>query len=184
MGKRRTVLNWHADRSRLGGGRWEKMYKGRMFYYSAVDGKSDRLGHERALEAFSRWKSDQDSKRSADKPHAAAYSSAIKMRVEMLEWMRLEPSRLATEPSLQVTYDSLTNEVKRLQSDFSKVSPPPLNCIVGADDEIQPGALLGFPACGHDEQRGDRMVSASGKPAFVQTLDFIARQQGNSESKM
>jgi integrase len=146
MTNRRTVLNWHADRSRLGGGRWEKMYKGRVFYYSAVDGKSDRLGHERALEAFARWKTDQDTKRAADKPYATAYASAIKMRVEMLNWLRLEPARLATEQQLQALYDRLTGEVKRLQSNFAKVSPPAINQV--AEVEIDPDALWDFPLVG------------------------------------
>src|SRR5580704_16108908 len=126
MSKTKFALHWQADKRLAAGGRWKKIYNGKAFYFSGIEGKSDRLGKDRALEAFNHWKTQQDNEAFANKPHKADYEQAIKLRMDMIEWCQLEPDALEI-PSIKATFDRVSKEVRELRSDFAKVSPPPLN---------------------------------------------------------
>jgi integrase len=140
---KKRLLHWQADKSRPKGGRWKRTYRGKVFYFSGIDGKSDRLGYDRAVEAFTHWKAEVDGEADANKPHRADYERAIKFRMQIVEWCHVESNALA-DPTIKTTYDRIEKELRRLQSDFAKVRPPALSTA----DTVQPNAIWVHPLAG------------------------------------
>lgn len=112
-------LTWQADAKRRAGGRWRKKYKGAVFFFADIAGKSDREGYKRAVEAFKQFRAEIDLKREQNKPHQDDYQQAIGLRQEMLTW-------LATEQDPDPIRTRLLEEVKLLEAEFAKPKPRPI----------------------------------------------------------
>ena len=87
---RKLELTWHKST-----GRWRKRYKGRDYYFPFGKSKSDRVGYEKALEAWHVKKEKID----ADKPHRDAYERAILRWKEMADWYWKHGDRDGYEPT-------------------------------------------------------------------------------------
>ena len=112
-------LTWQADDKRRAGGRWRKKYKGEVFFFAEITGKSDREGHKQAVEAFRSWRAGIDLKQQQNKPHQDDYRQAIALRQDMLAW-------LATEQEPDPIRTRLLEEVKALEIEFAKPKPRPI----------------------------------------------------------
>ena len=117
---------------------------------------------------FNEWKAEIDSQADATKPNAAQYQEAIRLRQAMVNWLSLEREKQqeydqqqedfrqhqATFPDGEqggyldyaAEYDQLVKELDRLNRDFARVNPPPLD---------EPGRLPVNPLRyrGHNERR-------------------------------
>ena len=112
-------LTWVADEKRKSGGRWRKKHRGETFWFSDIEGKSDRAGYKRAIEAFKIWRAKIDLQKQQNKPHQDDYNEAIGLRKDMLAW-------LATEQDPDPIRVRLLAEVKTLEAEFAKPKPRPL----------------------------------------------------------
>lgn len=61
-------LTWVDDTKRKAGGRWRKKYRGESFWFSDIEGKSDRAGYRRAIDAFKIWRAEIDLQKEQNKP--------------------------------------------------------------------------------------------------------------------
>jgi hypothetical protein len=75
MGRNRFKLTWQAGKGRAG--RWKKMYKGQILYYSGGRGKSDAEAYFRAVSEFERQKLVIDAKLDLARPYRLEYQEAI-----------------------------------------------------------------------------------------------------------
>lgn len=125
----KTELTWVADAKRKAGGRWRKKYRGEIFWYSEIEGKSDRAGYKRAVEAFKTWRAKIDLKLEAEKPYQKDYRMAIQLRQDMLGW-------LAAEQDPDPIRNRLLDELKQLEAEFAKAKPRPIKEIGILTDPI------------------------------------------------
>jgi hypothetical protein len=70
--------------------RWKRVYRGRVFYGQRGVKKSDRQAYGVAVQQFEDWKRETDHAADADKPNAAQYREAIRLREAMKNWLELE----------------------------------------------------------------------------------------------
>lgn len=127
-------LTWAADDKRRAGGRWRKKYRGEIFFYSEIEGKSDREGKRQAIEAFKVWRAQIDLKNEKEKPNQDEYTEAIRMRKDMLEW-------LAVEQDPDPIRHRLLSELKTIEAEFAKPKPRPISAIGLTCDPI-PRAIM------------------------------------------
>ena len=141
---KRILFTWHKS-----GQRWKRVYRGRTFYGPRGVTKSDRQAYAVAVAMFNDWKTKVDREADADKPNAAQYQEAIRLRQSMVDWLSLERNR-QTEYDEQIAdfrqhqatfpdgpqgklldyadeYDQMVKELDRLNRDFARVNPPPLD---------------------------------------------------------
>jgi integrase len=125
------------------GQRWKRVYRGKVFYGERGVKKSDRQAYQVAVEQFNAHKSEVDRQADADKPHAAEYQQAIRLRQEAVKWLDLEHNEadhnaLVAEMKraggdtdgildFHAERDRLVAELERLNIDFARNNPPPLN---------------------------------------------------------
>jgi len=112
-------LTWVDDTKRKAGGRWRKKYRGELFWFSDIEGKSDRAGYRRAIDAFKIWRAEIDLQKEQNKPHQDDYNEAIRLRKDMLAW-------LATEQDPDPIRNRLLVELKTLETEFVKPRPRPI----------------------------------------------------------
>lgn len=122
-------LTWVDDEKRKAGGRWRKKYRGELFWFSDIEGKSDRAGYKRAIEAFKIWRAEIDLQKEQNKPHQVEYNEAIGLRKDMLAW-------LATEQDPDPIRVRLLAELKTLEAEFAKPKPRPITEIGFPSDPI------------------------------------------------
>lgn len=113
-------LTWVADPRRSAGGRWRKKYKGQLFWFSDIQGKSDRAGYQRAVQALTEWRATIDLHQEQNKPHQDHYHEAIALRKDMLTW-------LAMEQDPDPIRNRLLAEAKALDTELSKNIPRPIS---------------------------------------------------------
>lgn len=110
--------------------RWRKMYRGQVFTVSAqsLNVSDSKEGSYRAAnEWWQQKKAEIDAQADADKPHRRDYEIALQLRREMLEWMSLEPDALKDDDDLRNIHDRIVREVRQLEAEFARPTPPALN---------------------------------------------------------
>src|ERR1039458_5871929 len=101
------------------GKRWKKIYRGKPFYGKRGVKKSDDNARRLAEDDFENWRKETDKELDVNKPFRREYELAISLRQAMADWCLLEGQT--------GEYDRLIKEIGKLNSDFSRVSPPQLN---------------------------------------------------------
>ena len=105
------------------GQRWKKWYKGRPFYGKRGVKKTDEDAYQRAVEEFERWRAETDAETDANKPYRKEYEAAVKLRQEIVDWLRLEG--LEERPQKKSLFMiSWSTEIGKLNSDFGRLTPP------------------------------------------------------------
>jgi integrase len=112
----KTEFTWLVDKKRKNGGRFIKKYSGQIFRSSEPNTKA---GKAIAVQEFIKWKSKVDEELLKEKPHKEHYEEAIGLRNDMLTWLAIaqDPDPIKTR---------LLNEVRILETEFSKQSPKPI----------------------------------------------------------
>jgi integrase len=143
VAKRNRELTWEKGRNR-----WRKKYRGRVYVFPFGKSKSDEHGYQAALEAWHEKKAELDAQ---GKPHQADYQLAVRLRQEVVNWLLLEQPQAsqydasidalrednrreqgwggppATFLNWEHEHDRLVRELDKLNRDFQRKNPPPLN---------------------------------------------------------